>query len=272
MPVGANFTGGAYAYTTGDIFFNPVLRIEDATVDLETIGLSYIHSFELFGKSARFDLLQAYQDGRWSGLLDGAPASVEREGFADTLLRFAINLIGAPPLTGKEFQAYRAGLDCETIVGIGLAMQLPTGEYYDNRLINLGNNRYSFTPQFGVVHNRGKWSMELTTSVTFATDNDEFFHGKQLRQDPFFVAQGHLIHTFRPGLWLGASVGYGYGGESIIDGVRAGDCKANLGWGVSFGIPVTRNFGFKLSYIGIRTQTDTGANTDTVTLACSLMW
>jgi hypothetical protein len=78
LPSGGNFTGGAYAYTSGDIFFNPVLRIEDATLDLQTAAVSHIRSFELFGKSARFDLLQTYQSGRWRGLLDGAPASTER--------------------------------------------------------------------------------------------------------------------------------------------------------------------------------------------------
>ena len=30
---------------------------------------------------------------------------------------------------------------------------------------------------------------------------------------PLFTADGHLIYTFRPGLWLSASAGYGIGGE-----------------------------------------------------------
>jgi hypothetical protein len=97
---------------------------------MDTAALKYIRTFECFGKSARFDLVQAYQDGEWTGLLDGAPASVQREGFADTTLRFAINLFGAPPLEGEEFAQFRAGLDCETIIGAGLIVALPTGEYF----------------------------------------------------------------------------------------------------------------------------------------------
>ena len=38
------------------------------------------------------------------------------------------------------------------------------------------------------------------------------------------------------------------------------------------GIPVSRNFGFKIAYIGIRTREDTGSDNDTLTIGCSLQW
>jgi Putative MetA-pathway of phenol degradation len=272
LPLGGNFGGLAYAYTEGDIFLNPVLRIEDGDFEMNTAALKYIHAFELLGKSARIDLLQMYQSGSWSGLVNGTPAAIDREGWADTTVRLAVNLYGAPPLEREEFIEYRKATQTETIVGAGLVMTLPTGEYFEDKLINLGANRYSFTPQFGVVHTRGKWTMELSTSVTFYTDNDEFFNGRQLEEDPLFIGQGHLIYNFMPGLWLGASAGYGYGGESTIDQVSADDRKGNLGFGLSAGIPVNRNFGFKISYIGIRTQEPVGSDNDTFTISCSLQW
>lgn len=272
LPIGANFGGIGYGFSTGDITFNPVLRIEDGQFDLDTAAIQYIHSFELFGKSARFDLVQAYQSGTWEGRLNGAPASVDREGWADSTLRFAVNLIGAPPLSGKEFAAYNAATTCENIVGVGLLVRLPTGEYMEDKLINLGSNRYTFTPQFGWVHNQGKWSTELSGSVSFTTDNDEFFNGKSLEEGPYFVGQAHLSYTFRPGLWLTASTGYGLGGESSVNSVPADDPKGNFGWGLSLGIPINRAMGFKLAYIGTRTQEDTGADTDTFSLGLSMMW
>lgn len=272
LPTGINSLGGGYAYTAGDIAFNPVLRIEDAELEMHTIALRYVHSFEFRGKSARFDLTQAYQSGRWEGLLDGAPASTERNGLSDTTLRFAVNLLGAPPLERREFAAYRAGTDCETILGVGLAVQLPTGHYKEDKLINLGSNRFTFRPQIGVVHNRGKWSMELTGSAWIYTDNDEFFSGNRLEQDPFFTVQGHLIYTFRPGLWLGAAAGYGFAGESTINGSPSYDRKGNLVWAFSVGIPVNPRCGLKLAYIGNHTTKRTGSDTHTVALACSVLW
>jgi hypothetical protein len=38
------------------------------------------------------------------------------------------------------------------------------------------------------------------------------------------------------------------------------------------GIPITRNFGVKITYIGIRTLTNIGTDTDTFALGCSVMW
>lgn len=44
LPLGSNFGGMAYAYTEGDIFLNPVLRIEDGEFEMHTaaFGFSYI--------------------------------------------------------------------------------------------------------------------------------------------------------------------------------------------------------------------------------------
>ncbi|MEY4483608.1 MAG: hypothetical protein RL693_1060 [Verrucomicrobiota bacterium] len=272
LPLGSNFAGGAYAYTTGDITLDPVLRIENAEFELQTVAGRYIRSFELLGKSARIDLIQGYQSGQWNGLLNGVPTSIERDGWTDTTVRFAVNLVGAPPLKGKEFAEYRAKADHETIVGAALIVQLPTGEYFDDKLINLGSNRFSFRPQFGFVHNLGKWSMELTTAAWVYTDNNDFFNGKKLEQDPLYTADAHLIYTFRPGLWLSASLGYGIGSESTVNGVPGDDCQQNLGWGLGLGIPISRALGVKVAYIGNRTQARTGLDTDTLTFAFSVMW
>jgi hypothetical protein len=272
MPIGANFAGAAYAYTAGDISLEPELRIQNATFDLQTLGLKYIRSFDLLGKSARVDLTQPYQIGHWSGLLNGAPAKVERDGLADTSLRFAVNVLGAPPLEGKEFAEYRAKADSETIVGLGLVLQFPTGQYYGDKLINLGNNRFSFRPQLGVVHNMGKWSGELTTQAWFFTDNADFFNGKRLGQDPVYSADANLIYTIRPGLWLAGSVGYAGGGVTAVNGAPSDNRQSNVGFGLGLGIPLSRAIGVKLAYIGTRTQVKTGLDSDTVTCAVSVMF
>ena len=272
LPMGSNFLGAAYAYTTGDIFLDPVLKIEDAEFSLHTAALKHRRSFDLFGKSARLDLTQPYQQGQWSGLLDGTPASVQREGWADTSLRFAVNLVGAPPLAGKEFAEYRAKADRETIVGAGLVVVLPTGEYLEDKLINLGSNRFTFRPQAGVVHNHGKWTMELTTAAWLFTDNDSFFNGRRLEQDAFFTADTHLIYTFRPGLWLSASVGYGSGGESVVNGVPGNNRQSNLAWGLGLGIPINRTVSLKLAYIATRTYARTGLDSDSLACGFSVMW
>ncbi len=272
IPIDTNFLGTGYAYTESDIGFDPVLHLENVEMDMHTWFAKYIRSFALFDKSARVSLLQTYQEGTWSGLHEGIPKTVKRQGLSDSILRFAINLYGAPPLQGKEYLAYRSSTDIETIVGAGLSVQLPTGDYMDDKLINLGTNRFTLRPQFGAVHTRGKWSAEATGIVELYTDNNDFFNGKKLEQDPLYMIHGHLIYTFRPGIWAGASAGYDYGGISTVDGTKKDDRKQNLLWAFSLGFPINRHVSFKLAYLGTQTQENTGLDSDTFILGVSGFW
>lgn len=272
LPIGSDFAGGGYAFTEGGIAFDPVLRIDNATVEMHSYTAKYIHVFEAFGKSARFDFTQSYLDGTWEGLLDGNAASVSRIGWSDTVMRFAVNLIGAPPLEGEEFKAYRAGIDHETIVGVGIAAVLPTGQYFNDKLINLGENRYTFRPQIGVVHAWDKWSVEFTGSSSLYGDNNEFWKGNLLEVDPLVSLQGHLVYTFTPGLWVGASVGQDFGGESTVNGKAKDDHKSVLSGCLTLGVPINRRVGLKFGYLGSRTQENVGADLDTVFFASSVLW
>ncbi len=272
LPVDTNFIGAGYAYTTADISFDPLLKIENGEMKLDTWAAKFIRSFSLLDKTARIDVLQAYQEGRWSGLLDGAPRKVRRSGWSDTIVRFAVNLYGAPPLEGEEYARYRVAIDSETIVGAGLSVQFPTGDYMNDKLINLGTNRFTFRPQFGVVHTRGKWTLETTGYVTLYTDNTDFFNGHRLEQAPLYVINGHLIYTLRPAVWVSASAGYDHGGRSTVDGVEKDDRKQDLLWALSLGFPVSRQLGVKISYIASRTQENVGSDTDSLVIGVSAFW
>ena len=59
---------------------------------------------------------------------------------------------------------------------------------------------------------------------------------------------------------------------STIDGVAAHDRKCNVGWGLSAGIPVSRALGFKIAYVGTRTDQKAGSDTNTLAIGCSLRW
>jgi hypothetical protein len=175
-------------------------------------------------------------------------------------------------LEGKEFAAYQSKIDVETIVGIAFVMHLPTGDYKDDKLINLGSNRFTFRPQFGMVHIRGKWSMEFTGAVWFFTDNDEFFNGNKREQDPLYRLGTHLVYTFRPGLWVATSGGYGYGAKSTINGVEKNDLRENLSWSFSLGYPITQKLGVKIAYFGSRAQEAVGSDSDSITMGFSIFW
>jgi len=272
IPIGTNFIGGGHARTDGDIIFDPVLRAEDVEMEMDTWLFKYIRSFELANRSASLSLTQAHHNATWSGLLDGVPTTVHRVGLSDPILRLAINLKGAPPLSGKEYLTYRARQDIETIVGAGLSLQLPVGEYLDDKLLNFGSNRFTIRARLGVVHKRGKWSMEMTGAAWFYTDNDDFFNGNELEQDPLFTLQGHLIHTFRSGVWAGLSMGYAYGAEATVNGVEKDDRKRNAAWALSYGFPLAPGVSAKIGYVGTRTRASTGLDSDSIVIAVSTFW
>ena len=73
-------------------------------------------------------------------------------------------------------------------------MNVPLGQYNSDWLINLGSNRYVIRPQLGVLHQRRSWQFEVTGSLFLFQDNDEFWLGTRLEQDPLWFVQGHVIY------------------------------------------------------------------------------
>ena len=268
LPVGANFAAFGYAYTDTDIFLDPALQLENVRADVHTTVLSYIRALDVFGNSARIDVMLPYSVARWEGLLEGKPASTRRSGFNDPKVRFAVNLLGSPAQRGAEFRQFKV----KTIVGAALEITAPLGEYQEDKLINLGNNRWTIRPQIGVVHNWDKWAAEFTTSAWFFTDNDEFGGNKTRKQDPLLAAQSHLIYTFRPGFWTSLSAAYGAGAQSTIDGVESADRIGKFLWALSFGFPINRQQGVKIAYMGGESTENTGNDYQRFLLAYSMMW
>jgi hypothetical protein len=104
------------------------------------------------------------------------------------------------------------------------------------------------------------------------TDNTSFFGGNRLENDPLYTVQAHLIYTFRPGLWAGVSALYGNGSQSTLNDREKDDRKELVAWGVSFGYPLSHDWGVKLAYIGTRKLSLTGNDTDSAILALAYYW
>lgn len=263
LPPGMNVVGAAYAETRGDVFFDPVLLVEDAEVEGHTAVVSYVHTFAIKNKRARIDVIVPWHNMRWSGLLDGTPASASRVGLADPWVRLSVILAGAPvtETTPKS---------TNTVFGAAIAVGLPFGEYLEGKLLNLGQNRLIVRPQLGVLHTRGKWSYELTGSSFLYGDNDDFLVDSTLEQDPLHAVQSHVIRVFdKPGYWVALSAGYGWNGRSTVDGDRADDSRRLFLSALSAGMPIGKKQGLSLTYLRIRTNTNNGSDTDSLAIGWS---
>jgi hypothetical protein len=269
LPTDTNVVGLATSYSSGDIYFDPVLELQDVETEIYGTGFIYMRTFGLAGKSARVDILAPWAMGRWSGLLSGEPASTRRHGFADPRVRFSMLVYGAPALSMPEFLSQPRS---NTVVGVAVSVKPPLGEYYGDRLVNLGTNRWMIRPQLGVTHNRGKWTWELTGSFFWYGENDDFFGDKKLETDELWALQGHAIYTFRPGLWLSLSSAYGNGADAILNGVDQDLKVDNWLLALSLGVPISRRQGLKFAWVRTRTQRDTGADLDSFNVGWTLMF
>lgn len=272
LPTDLNIVGGGVVAVDGEIFFDPVLKIEDGTFDLYSLGNSYIRTFEWLGKLNRVDISAPYAYGRWEGIVDGVDESIRRHGFLDPRIRWSINLYGAPPLKGKALVEYRQQNPVSTTVGAAVSVALPLGEYYADKLINLGKNRYVFQPQLGILHQRGPWQFELTGSLSFFSDNDEYIYNTVLTQDPLWFLQGHVIRSFERGMWASLSGGFSYGGEGQVDGENLGNNDRTKYFALTFGVPVGRQQSLKLTYVNADTNVVVGTSSNSLILSWILSW
>lgn len=272
LPLGTNIVGVAYAYTDGDIFFDPVLQAEDATVAVNAMMAQYIRPFKIGNKLSRLDVLVPYSTAKWEGLLAGVPTSVKRNGFGDPRVRLSMNLVGPDAMNAKDLMEYMASHPVSTSVGVSLAITLPFGKYFEDKLLNIGKNRFVFRPQIGMVHQWGLWSYELTGSVFLFTKNTNFFNGGVREQDLVFAVQTHLIKRFKNRMWGSLSLGSGLGGQSTIDKQPNDDERSDILGALSFGFPIIKKQSIKLALVRAQTLNDIGANTSSFILGWSVLF
>ena len=272
LPTGLNMVGIGYAYSDSFVYFSPFWKITNTSARINSYAVSAIHTFDLAGKSARVSFLLPFVSGRWEGDVDNQFEVVHRNGFADPRVRFSVNLYGAPALKGKEYVRYRAEHTTNTVVGASLAVSVPLGQYYEDELINISGNRWTFRPQFGVVHSRGPWSFELTGSAFLFTDNKNFVDNARLEQKTLYTAQAHVIYDFKPGLWASLSTGYGVKGRVYLEGEKTAFEVDNWLWAANFGFSVGERQSVKLTWLSGRTQNDVGRDSDNLLLAWSIRW
>jgi hypothetical protein len=269
MPLGTQAIGMGYGYTSGKIYFDPLLQAENVTTDIHGIATVYIQPFRIGNKLARIDVLLPYANARWDGLLSGEPTTKTRSGFADPRIRFSVNLIGPSAMGPKEMMEYMKEHPVNTLFGASVAVTFPLGKYDETKLLNIGQNRFVIRPQIGMVHNWGLWSYELSGSLFIYTNNNKFYNDQVKKQDPVFAFQTHIIRRFNNRMWLSASAGYGLGGRSIVNSQPNDDLRGDFLWSLSYGLPITKTQAIKFVFLRSVTSKDVGADTNTLGMSWS---
>ena len=262
-PVGVNFIGIGYGYSSGNVFFDSALPLEDSDGRINALFVRYVRSLSLFGKPAKIKATLPWTNGHWEGVVEDEFVSRTATGLADARLGIDILLSGAPPLKPAEIAEFQQ----RTIVGFSLDLIVPVGDYDPTKLVNIGSNRWVINPEVAVSQNLGgKWTLEVVGSVWIYTDNDDFLNGMTLEQDVFVAFKTHIIRTIRPGLWWGVGVGYGEGGTTSVNGSIRQTTQQNWRFGVFLSVPIAKNQGFLFSALSGVTQR-VGADFDSAAIA-----
>ena len=266
-PVGLNFLLAGYIYTQGRMAFDPSLSIADAQFHSQTEEAAYVRAFDFFGKSAKFDVIVPYSTFSAHALVADQPQERDMSGFGDPRFRVSVNLFGAPALSAKEFANYKQDL----IVGVSLQVSAPLGQYDDTKLLNLGNNRWSFRPELGISKAWGPWILEVVPSVTFFTDDPDFFNGRKFAQAPLYLVRSSAIYNFESGVWISLDGSYLTGLRTTVNDVRGNNEQENVRAGVTLALPIDRQNSIKLNAsTGIYTRT--GSEFSLVGIAWQYRW
>jgi len=266
-PTGVNFVGMGYTYSTGDVLFDPTLPFSDVRAQLNIAVPFCVRTFGLFGRAASAGLTTPVAWGSVEGNVAEERRRVERSGFGDVSMRLAVNLVGGPALSPREFATRKPA----TTLGASLVVTLPTGQYDSSKLINLGTNRWAFKPEVGLSHPWRRWWLEAYAGVWLFTTNDDFFGGQVRKQEPIGVVQGHVVRAFKTRVWAAFDATYYYGGETTLDGVHKTDLQSNSRAGVTLALPVMRSHSVKLGYArGVTART--GSKLETVAVAWQYFW
>lgn len=266
-PSGINVLTVGYSYSWGAMLFDKTIPIENVEGKIHSMSVSYSRSTALMGKAGRFDLALPVVSGNWEGDVLGNTESTDRFGLADPVLRYTLFIVGAPALSSAQFEDFKP----KTIVGLSMRMTLPFGQYKSDKIINLGSNRWIFSPQIGVWHKFGQLAMEAYAGVWFFTNNNSYLGSLTRSQRPLYTFQLHLSYAFNNGIWLAASTRQSFGGAVEVEGGDRLAPESNNRIGISLSIPLSSKHIIKLlSTIG--TTTTVGNNYSTIGIAWQMIF
>lgn len=267
VPIGGNLLISAFTYQDGEVLLDPTLPITDLSAQLGIATLGYARTFSFLGRYANVGFGLPWARLEAEGNVFEERREVTRTGLGDARVKLAVNLLGAPALKAAEFVRAKP----RTVLGVSMTVSAPTGEYYSDKLVNLGAKRWAFKPEIGISHPVGRWLLDAYAGVWLFTANDDFYGGVKRSQDPLYTVQAHVSYTVKPGLWIAGDATFYSGGRSYMDDLARQDFQSNTRVGLTASLPVAKGHSVKLSF-ATGASTRIGQDFDTVGLAYQFIW
>ncbi|ULQ53191.1 transporter [Flavihumibacter fluvii] len=246
VPVHATFVQTGLNYSTGEVVTDPTVPLKDVSAKVASFSLGVGHAFSLFGLTAQFYGVLPVSKAQVNALLNGQREEANRSGTADTRFRLSILFRGAPATNYRDFGKRNA---TRTILGTSLTVQAPTGQYFSDKLINLGNSRWAFKTEIALSQPiKKRWLLDLYTAAWLFTKNNSFMGSSVKSQNPVGTVQLHASYTIKPYMWVAINTTYYAGGTTTVDGVPKNDRVSNFRLGVTVALPTGKSSALKLAF------------------------
>lgn len=268
-PKGTNAVIVGYQFSSGDVVTDPSLPVTGVDSKISLAQLVVLHTFNLGGRTANVQFILPYSWGTTEGVVEGEFLSRYVSGAADARALVSVNLLGAPTMDVAGFQALRA--KPRSIIGASLMVQLPTGNYEPDKLLNVGTNRWAIKPAVGfILPVRPTWLVEVDIDVWFFGDNDEFL-GVTREQAPILSTEFHLVKRIRPGFWAALDMTYYAGGRTTVGEVLRADLQRNARIGATVMFPFKVQHAIKGSF-SVGAVTKSGGDFSTIAASYVYLW
>ncbi len=216
------------------------------SIEGELVTVGYAKLFTIKDRSALAAVLFPMGNLRADATIAGLTSTQSATGLGDPMLEFVINLIGPKSITSlPDMQRYEPGFSLDLLVDLAL----PLGEYHDDQLLNIGQNRWYGRVGTPIIWQIGPWvpgrrtTLEVFPSVWWFGDNDDLV-GRKLESDPTFELDVHLTRDFAHNLWGSIDVVYTSAGDSKLDGSPSDGTSSTM---VGFTVGYELNQGMQLT-------------------------
>lgn len=235
VPIDQTFLSAAVVRSEGELAPPGSSPLEKAELTIDVLATAISRSFSLAGDSAKVDMVLGRTCYEGWAIFLGDYVEGRRCEYLDPRFKLTWNFYGAPATELKDFTRWQQ----DVVIGTSVSVTAPWGTYNSDNLINAGSNRWQVKPIIGMSQRLGKWQWELKLGATFYEDNDDFFNGILVEQDPLYSSSFHLIYNFSRG-WLSLDGNYFAGGRTDKNGVRQDDRQDNSRWGITWTRPLGR--------------------------------
>ncbi len=238
-------------HTEGNQTADPGHIIKGADIDVDLAVLQYTHTFSIKGQQAAAFGALPFGEVEGSVNLPRRSLSASSSGIGDLTVGCVFGIFGSPAVPLEQYATYEPGITFGVLTKLGM----PTGEYDESEILNLGSNRWSVEIGLPTTYSIGTslvdpklTRFEILPSITFYTDNDDPYNAGKCEQDPLFNLEAHIIQSLHQAVWISLDALYTYGGETTTDGLSDDNTQRSFALGATANVNLSQSLSFRLSY------------------------